>query len=106
MRKTAFLLAALAVTSFSCQEETPTTPSARIVDAGWSFGFCIGPCRGELGIDGEALTLRVTDRTGGQVLAQNRGRLTSGGAARLAGLTASLPEALLETYGCPDCADG
>jgi hypothetical protein len=57
-------------------------------------------------VNGEALAVRVTDRTGGQVIAQNRGRLTSIGASRLAGVAASLPSDLLERYGCPDCADG
>ncbi len=101
-----FLSAALAVFSASCAQETPTTSSARIVEAGWSFGFCIGPCRGELTLEGDAVALRVTDRAGSQVLAMNRGRLTSSGSARLAGLGATLPAELLETYGCPDCADG
>jgi hypothetical protein len=101
-----FLLGALALLVISCAQDTPTTSSARVVEAGWSFGFCIGPCRGELRLSGETLALRVTDRTGGQVIAQNRGRLTSGGSARLAGLTASLPDDLLERHGCPDCADG
>lgn len=101
-----FIVGALAFLSFSCTQDTLTSSSARIVEAGWSFGFCLGPCRGELDLDGEALALRVTDRTGNQVIAQNRGRLTSRGSARLAGLAASLPEGLLESYGCPDCADG
>ena len=101
-----FIVGALAFLSFSCTQDTLTSSSARIVEAGWSFGFCLGPCRGELALDGEALALRVTDRTGNQVFAQNRGRLTSRGSARLAGLTASLPQELLESYGCPDCADG
>jgi hypothetical protein len=101
-----FLVLALAFLSMSCTQETLTSPSARIVEAGWSFGFCLGPCRSELQFSGEALALRVTDRTGTQVIAQNRGRLTSRGATGIAGLEASLPADLLETYGCPDCADG
>jgi hypothetical protein len=101
-----FIVGALALFSLSCTQDTLTSSSARIVEAGWSFGFCLGPCRGELDLDGDAIALRVTDRTGNQVIAQNRGRLTSQGSARLAGVAASLPEELLETYGCPDCADG
>ncbi len=106
MQKWRFFAAAFAIFSIGCTEDTLTTSSARIVEAGWSFGFCLGPCRGELDIEGEALALRVTDRTGSQVLALNRGRLTSSASARLVGLGASLPADLLETYGCPDCADG
>jgi hypothetical protein len=90
----------------SCAANTPAAPSARIVDAGWSFGFCLGPCRGELTLDGEALALRITDRTGNEVLAVNRGRLTSQGSSRLAGVEATLPANLTDRYGCPDCADG
>jgi hypothetical protein len=106
MNPTRFLFGALALLTISCSQDSTTASSARIVDAGWSFGFCIGPCRGELRQDGDTLALRVTDRTGSQVIAENRGRFTSEGSARLAGLSASLPADLLERYGCPDCADG
>jgi hypothetical protein len=106
MNPTRFLIVALALFTVSCAQESPTTSSERVVEAGSSFGFCIGPCRSELSLSGDALALRVTDRTGSEVIAQNRGRLTSGGSARLAGLSASLPDDLLERYGCPDCADG
>ena len=106
MNATRFLLGALALLAISCAQESPTASSERVVEAGSSFGFCIGPCRSELRLSGETLALRVTDRTGSEVIAQNRGRLTSRGASRLAGLSASLPDDLLEQYGCPDCADG
>jgi hypothetical protein len=106
MNSTRLLLGTLAVLVVSCVQDSPTASSERVVEAGSSFGFCIGPCRSELALSGEALALRVTDRTGSEVIAQNRGRLTSGGSARLAGLSASLPDDLLERYGCPDCADG
>jgi hypothetical protein len=106
MNPTRFLLGALALLAISCAQESPTASSERVVEAGTSFGFCIGPCRSELVLSGETLALRVTDRTGSEVLAQNRGRHTTGGSARLAGLSASLPDDLLERYGCPDCADG
>jgi hypothetical protein len=81
------------------------SPSAAVVEAGWSFGFCLGPCRGMLQLNGSELTYRVSDRTGSPVLAENRGRLTSVGASRLQSLAAALPDDLLDTYGCPDCAD-
>jgi hypothetical protein len=98
--------AAIAFLSIGCAQDATTSASPRIVEAGWSFGFCLGPCRGVLGIDGEALSLRVTDRTGNQGIATNRGRLTARGSARLAGVAATLPEGLPDQYGCPDCADG
>ena len=106
MKRFRFLLGTLALFTLSCAQDSPTASSARVVDAGSSFGFCIGPCRTELQLSGESLAVRVTDRTGNQAIAQNRGRLTSRGSARLAGLSASLPDNLLEQYGCPDCADG
>lgn len=91
----------------ACGSETSSSPSTtvRIDEAGWSFGFCLGPCRGELQLDDTGLTYRVTDRTGGQQFAANRGSLTSQGKATLDSLASALPESLLETYGCPDCAD-
>lgn len=106
MQPSRILLAALALFGNSCAQDGLTSSSARIVDAGSSFGFCIGACRSELALDGASVSLRVTDRTGSQILALNGGRLTSGGSARLAGVAASLPADLLERYGCPDCADG
>lgn len=92
--------------SIGCAQDATTAASARIVEAGWSFGFCLGPCRGELALDGDALALAVTDRTENEVFATNRGRLSSRGSARLAGAAELLPEDLLDRYGCPDCADG
>jgi hypothetical protein len=90
----------------SCADQGVSTPSTSIVEAGWSFGFCIGPCRGTLEVTGDAVTLRVTDRTGNQTLAGNAARLTGRGSARLAGAAAALPKDMEERYGCPDCADG
>jgi hypothetical protein len=95
----------LATASLACMEEGPTSSSAQLLDAGWSFGFCIGPCISELAISGDVLTLRVSDRQR-NVIAENRGRLTPQGSARLSAIAASLPADLAEQYGCPDCADG
>jgi hypothetical protein len=100
------LFGAFGFLSIGCVQDTATSPSVRIAEAGWSFGFCLGPCRGDLTLEGEALSLRIADRTGNQVFAVNRGRLTPQGSARLSGLAAALPADLLERYGCPDCADG
>lgn len=100
-------LGALVALSGCGETETVSAPSTptRLVEAGWSFGFCLGPCNGRLIVENDALAYRVTSRTGDQLFADNRGRLTSSGAARLAGLVAALPETLQDTYGCPDCAD-
>lgn len=100
------IFGAIGLLSIGCVQDTATSASVRIPDAGWSFGFCLGPCRGDLTLEGEALSLRIADRTGNEVFAVNRGRLTSRGSARLSGLAAALPQDLLERYGCPDCADG
>lgn len=82
------------------------SPSVRVVEAGWSFGFCLGPCRGQLELSGPELSYQVSSRTGDPVYAHNRGRLTAEGRARLESLASRLPEELLPVYGCPDCADG
>jgi hypothetical protein len=99
------LFACIAFGSLACMEEAPTSSSTQVLDAGWSFGFCIGPCISELGISSEVLTLRVSDRQR-NVIAENRGRLTAQGSARLSAIAAALPADLAEQYGCPDCADG
>jgi hypothetical protein len=90
----------------SCESDTAPSPPSRIAEAGWSFGFCIGPCRGELRLDGVDLSYQLSSRTGEPVNGANRGRLTAQGAARLDSLASALPQNLLERYGCPDCADG
>lgn len=92
---------------FSACGESASAPSSatRLVEAGWSFGFCLGPCSGRLEVSGDGLSYRVTSRTGDEVFADNRGRLASSGAERLAALLSGLSETLQETYGCPDCAD-
>jgi hypothetical protein len=89
-----------------CQTETAPLPPSSIVAAGWSFGFCIGLCRGDLRVDGVDLSYQLSSRSGEPVNGSNRGRLTAEGAARLESLSAALPRNLMERYGCPDCADG
>jgi hypothetical protein len=97
----------LVLAAASCSDETATrpSPSAHVVEAGWSFGFCVGPCRGALQVQRQELEYRISSRDGSSVLGLNRGRLTASGAARLAALSAALPPGLQESYGCPDCAD-
>jgi hypothetical protein len=97
--------ALFATVSLACMEEAPTSSSTQVLDAGWSFGFCIGPCISELAISGNGLRLRVSDRQR-KVITENRGGLTTQGSARLTAVAASLPADLAEQYGCPDCADG
>ena len=105
----------VAASAFGCRTASTPTPSpgpaaVSIVEAGSSFGFCIGPCLSTLVIDEStspgALSFRVTDRTGSQVFVANQGRLTASGGERLSSLTRNLPDSLQTTYGCPDCADG
>jgi hypothetical protein len=107
MRTRLLIYLSIALSLSACAAETNSGPSAsvRVVEAGWSFGFCLGPCRGALRIDGAELTYRVSDRTGDEVFATNGGSLTARGRATLEALAGALPESLLPTYGCPDCAD-
>ncbi|MGH9460449.1 MAG: hypothetical protein ACRD1X_04495 [Vicinamibacteria bacterium] len=103
-----YIVFALALVAVGCAQSSTSGPSSsvRVAEAGWSFGFCMGPCRGQLALAGAQLTYEVSSRTGDQVFASNRGQLTSQGATRLEYLASGLPEELQETYGCPDCADG
>jgi hypothetical protein len=100
------LLLVLGLGFSGCESETAPTPPSRIADAGWSFGFCIGLCRGDLALQGLDLSYQLSSRTGEPLSGTNRGRLTAEGAARLDSLASALPRNLLERYGCPDCADG
>jgi hypothetical protein len=78
-----------------------------LVGAGWSFGMCAGFCRADLVITGDDLVLRGSDRSGGQVLFENAGRLTPAGRDALDAAVSALSDTRLEPrYGCPDCADG
>jgi hypothetical protein len=90
----------------SCDSQTAHSPPSRVVEAGWSFGFCTGLCRGDLRIDGVALSYQLSSRTGEPLNGSNRGRLTAEGASRHESIAAALPRNLMERYGCPDCADG
>lgn len=99
-------LTAVAMLSACGKSATAPSPATRLIEAGWSFGFCQGPCAGTLEVEGDDLSYRVTGRTGTEVLARGHGELTSPGVSRLNALLSALPSDLLETYGCPDCADG
>lgn len=92
----------------------PAAPVAEpfgVVRGGFSFGMCFGYCFTEIEIDGTdvQLTRRAWDDiSDGEFPDQIViGELTDVGRARLDDLEAGLAaEALQETYGCPDCADG
>jgi hypothetical protein len=106
-------LAALAVAGLllapacASNEVTNPTPTNRVTKAGWSFGFCLGACRGDLSIDADRLDYRMRDRAGEETLLANAGSLTDSGRARLAELATALGATpLQDVYGCPDCADG
>jgi hypothetical protein len=101
----ALALAVVAVLSACGERSTTPSPATRLIEAGWSFGFCLGPCTGALEVEGDDLSYRVASRTGDEVLARGHGELTSSGVSRLNALLSALPPDLLETYGCPDCAD-
>ncbi|HSF19707.1 MAG TPA: hypothetical protein VLK65_29570 [Vicinamibacteria bacterium] len=95
------------VLAIRCNDEGALAPSSatRLLEAGWSFGFCLGPCNGTLSIQNGTLDYRVTDREGNRVLASSHGRLTADGSSRLSTVLSDIPGQLDEVYGCPDCAD-
>jgi len=102
-----YVVLVLTLAALGCTVSSTSGPSSSaLTQAGWSFGFCQGPCRGRLDLAGNQLAYEVSSRTGDEVYASNRGQLTPQGATRLESLASSLPEELQETYGCPDCADG
>ncbi|HXV59161.1 MAG TPA: hypothetical protein VEK15_00600 [Vicinamibacteria bacterium] len=96
-----------AVLAIRCNDEPALAPSSatRLLEAGWSFGFCLGSCNGTLTVQNETLDYRVTDREGNQVLASSQGHLTAAGSAGLSTLLSDIPQPLDDVYGCPDCAD-
>jgi hypothetical protein len=101
----AMAVLSLAVLSACGESATAPSPTVRLVEAGWSFGFCLGPCNGTLTLNGSELAYQVRSRAGDQVLAEAHGDLTTTGANRLQALLRRLPDTLQEQYGCPDCAD-
>lgn len=89
----------------------PANEPFRIVGGGFSFGMCFGYCFTEIDVDGTTVTL--TRRAWADISGEDfpeqvaRGELTDEGRARLDDLEVALAtQALQETYGCPDCADG
>jgi hypothetical protein len=88
-------------------EVGPASGGSSLVEAGWSFGFCLTYCVADLVIDGDDLSLAGRDRAGEPALYANLGTLTPAGRARLEAALATLGSTPLDTvYGCPDCADG
>lgn len=77
-----------------------------LVEAGWSFGECMGQCKGVVAFKGASLLLTVSNADG-SVDHQAKGVLTTGAAADMETLeNALIGQSLQTTYGCPDCADG
>lgn len=82
-------------------------PPVRLVSAGWSFGFCIGGCVGEVALAGTELHYVVSDPQDESVYLDTTATLTEAGQQELTSALAELHDVSLdERYGCPDCADG
>jgi hypothetical protein len=79
-----------------------------LLGGGWSFGFCQGPCVGQLGLNGAAARFTITGhRAEDPVFLDNRGMLTQEGLEAVYMDMAALRDVVLqERYGCPDCDDG
>ncbi len=84
----------------------PAPVSASIKGAGSSFGMCVGACKTDLKIDGEALDIRTSGHDGTEYQ-HNTGTLTAAGLTTAGEIAAALVGVeLQQVYGCPDCADG
>ena len=80
---------------------------ASLVEAGWSFGMCLGFCNADLAIQREGLVLTARDREKQEPLYVNSGSLTVVGLERIGAAVEHLSAVALDpVYGCPDCADG
>jgi hypothetical protein len=80
---------------------------AMLVGAGWSFGYCAGLCRAELGLDGPRVEVTAGDYLPVPGDRVNRGLLTGTGRASFDDAMEHLDGTVLQQlYGCPDCADG
>lgn len=79
-----------------------------LLGGGWSFGFCMGACIGELGVNQTAVRYTITGhRDEDPVFLDNRGMLTAEGLGAVYTTMAALRDVpLADRYGCPDCADG
>jgi len=110
MRATTTILTTLL--AMACADGGPGEPDApgdatapALVGAGWSFGECVGRCRGELGIDGDSVRYSVGGFAG-EASFENRGTLAPAGLVAVAERARALAASdLVETYGCPDCTD-
>lgn len=88
-------------------DATVVSGTVQVVGAGWSFGECMGLCKGEAKLEGAKVVLTLTSWDGKTPAEDHHGLLTTGAAAQLDDATAKLTGATLQDiYGCPDCADG
>lgn len=88
------------------EDVPPPSGPTTLVEAGWSFGECMGPCVGSVVFEGAKVTLTVQDWNM-TALHVAHGILMTDAAAALEQLLAALDTAPLQAvYGCPDCADG
>lgn len=82
-------------------------PAVQLVRAGWSFGFCIGGCVGEVELAGAEIRYVISDHQTDEVYLDTTALLTEPGQRELTSALAELQDVSLdERYGCPDCTDG
>ncbi|MBM4372478.1 MAG: hypothetical protein FJ098_12535 [Deltaproteobacteria bacterium] len=87
-------------------EDAGDPEDTAIIGGGSSFGMCFGPCKTDLSLDGKAAHL-VRQGWDGTIYTDTWGTLTEDGLAEAKALAVALIGVpLLDTYGCPDCADG
>lgn len=106
-----FALSFAALAACSIPPETPTDDGRTLrVEHGTSFGMCLGYCTTTLHVDADSTVLTLTPGGRGDTSIPERRFAIATPPDRWAQIAAhagsTAVDALPETIGCPDCADG
>jgi hypothetical protein len=102
------ILCGAAFGSLACASSPAGADDVAVIRATTSFGFCLGYCKTTLEITPDGLTYVEEATRSGELPPVRRTAAVSASEweALVAALDRSKIEALPETVGCPDCADG
>jgi hypothetical protein len=103
-----FLILAAALAAAGCTSSPAGPDEVSVIRATTSFGFCLGYCKTTLEITSDSITYVEEATRSGELPPVRRTAPVSASEwqALVAALDRSKIEALPETLGCPDCADG